>query len=672
MKRLAWHFDFHSHKNIRIGDKPDAEGMARALREAGAEEISTFAKGHNGFAYYPTRVGTVHPQMKGDPFGDVVKACKAEGLKVVAYISFGIDGEAGRKHNEWAQVFDAGPILSDDSFISLCPFTAYTDELMLPQIREVLDNYLVDGFFFDTMGALGTCYCDCCQADFNALYGTTIPRDKKMPNWDRYGRFRHKRGMELLRRVARFITDLRPGTRVGFNQVGTMRLPDPMPEEVSHLSLDYTTWGPQSLQASVCSAYGSTAGIPAEIMGTMFNAGWADWSPRPPAGLEQVVAASWARDCRPYMGGRMHPENHLDPPVARAIAFLGAVQERIADAYPENDARLVPDILLLHGPTVMYGEDYSRFAGDRCGIDPLLGAHRLLLDAGANFSVVAEHTLADHLAQCRLLILPEMPGIAASTEKTLKSFVEQGGRILFVGRIPASGGSRIDWAGVTPAAEPWQDHIYLPAWSDRDDADPVLVRGDFHAATLDGSQVVLPAIRPYDCDHGMRFGWGIGPPSSEPSEHPALTCHAVGSGTAWHLAAPIFGDYLVHLDWTQLAWTRGLLNKLLPDVRAKIMADSGLIEVVAHANQDSTWAFLVNHSGEHLAASATHGHQAWSRTLAVQSQPITLTIRDPAGRAPAAVRSKSEAAPFRIDDGAAVIEMVMDEIWQVVRVDWSR
>ena len=39
MKKLAWHFDFHSHRDVRIGHNPDTEGVAMALAEAEVEEV---------------------------------------------------------------------------------------------------------------------------------------------------------------------------------------------------------------------------------------------------------------------------------------------------------------------------------------------------------------------------------------------------------------------------------------------------------------------------------------------------------------------------------------------------------------------------------------------------------------------------------------------------------
>ena len=666
MYKLAWHLDFHSHKNIRINHDPDTAAMARVLRECQIEEIITFAKGHNGFAYYPTKVGTPHPRMKGDAFGDVLKACTAEGVRVLPYASFGIDGEAGRKHNEWAQVFANGPQLTDDWYISLCPFTPYYEELMLPMIEEILEAYTIDGFWFDTMGAMGICYCEWCQREFRETHGLEIPREPGDANWGVYGQFRHDRGERLVADVGRFICERKPDAKVGFNQLGTVRHPERMPEGISCLTLDFTTSGPQSLQASLCSAYGSTADRPADIMSTIFNQGWGDWTPRPFAGLEQEAVAVWARKCRPYLGDRLHPANRLDPISVRAMRFTSGIQEQMAAVYPEDDSKLAPDALLLHGPGAMYGEDLRSFAIHRDGLLPLVGAHRLMLDAGANFAVAAECFLRDHIGDCQLVVLPQMPAIDAATEGVLRDYVEKGGKLLVVGGVPNVNGRPLDWLGISRDDSPWQDHIYLPLWETPEEKSPVLVRGDFHKLGASEAETVLPAIRPYDCDHGVRFGWGIGPASDEPSEFPALVRRQMGQGEIWYLEAPVFTDYEENANWTQIDWFRELLRRIVPEQTARVVSDAGSVEVVVHANQNTTWAFLINHGGEQL----TRG-RAWSRTFApVPPFAIRLEIRVPSGRTPASVTWAGEAVPWCLAGESLVIEQNLDAIWRVFRVDW--
>ena len=43
--------------------------------------------------------------------------------------------------------------------------------------------------------------------------------------------------------------------------------------------------------------------------------------------------------------------------------------------------------------------------------------------------------------------------------------------MLAVGSVPGTEGSALDWLGVTREPRPWQDHIYLPAWSAAKSAD---------------------------------------------------------------------------------------------------------------------------------------------------------------------------------------------------------
>jgi len=666
MKNIAFHFDFESHKDIRINHAPDTEGMARTLKKYGVEEIITFAKGHDGFAYYPSTVGYPHPRMQGDAFGDVVKACKKKGLRVLAYVSFGIDGEAGRAHRDWVQIPPEDTEIPDDWFVPVCPFTPYLEQSLLPMIAEIHSLYPVDGFFFDTMGALGICHCDSCEKVFQEVHGRQIPRKTDDPAWGIYGQFRHARGMAMLEQVGTFIKNLNPDAKIGFNHIGTFRYPEKVSHAVSCLTLDFPITGHQSRQASFCAAMGSTADLPADVMNTIFNQGWSDWSPRPFPILEQFSVAVWARNCRPYFGSRLHPENRLDPVTVNALRSVAAVAKKVKKAYPADDARLAPDILLLHGPATMYGEDMRSFARDSAGLEPIEGAHHLFLDAGANFSIVMEDFLDRNLSDNPLLVLPEMSAISRTTAETIRAYAERGGRILFVGTIPTVEGTPCDLPGVTQDEKPWQDHIYLPPWSSGEQ--PVLVRGDFHRLSLSTAEPVLHAIQPYDCRHGIRFVFGgLGPASAEVSPYPALTRRRLGNGEIWYLEANIFTNYREIADWTQIAWTRSLLECLTPRPAARLVSQTGTVELVVHANAASTWLFLVNHGGEQL-----NGRYGWTRTfMPVPAFPVTLEVRSPSGNTPQRVtRTGRSVKRWSFAGGTVTISLTMDTIWSVIRIDW--
>ena len=666
MLTLAWHFDFHSHKSVRIGHNSDYAGVAKALKEAGVEEIITFAKCHNGFSYYPTKVSTPHPLMKEDVFGGTVKACRAADISPLAYISFGIDGEACRKHPDWSQVFATGPMVSPDWFICVCPFTAYTDELMLPQIDEIIKTYRPDGFFFDTMSALGTCYCECCKRDFKAAHGLEIPREEKDPNWGVYGAFRHKRGMALLERVGKFIQQRLPGARVGFNQIGSAPYPEKMPASITRLTLDPPTHGPQSRSMGFCAVYGQYADRPADVMPTIFNQGWGDWSIATAQRLEKTAAAAWARNVRLYVGDRMHPEGRLDGTATLALRQMKDIRRRMAAEFPSDAALTDDEVLILHSRSTVYGEDMRHFAIDpRARLAPLQGAHRLLGDAGSTLGICAEAFLSARLRGMNLVVLPEIPTLDADTEAVLRLYVENGGRILVVGRVPLVGGKPMNWLGVARSDAPWQDHIYLPAWPSMSHTLPVLVRGPFHRVTLAGAEAIVPAIQPYDLAAGVRMGWGICPPASEPSGNPALTRCRYGRGEVWYLEAPIFSDYATGGNWQQVEWLAGLMEQVLPAPRACLCGSPGNVELICRRAQDTTWAVLVNHGGEEF-----FGARNWPRVL--EAQPpydVVLKLRD--ARRPVRVTCNGVDVRFQVRDGVVIVPVVMDSIWKVIKAQWQ-
>ena len=97
------------------------------------------------------------------------------------------------------------------------------------------------------------------------------------------------------------------------------------------------------------------------------------------------------------------------------------------------------------------------------------------------------------------------------------------------------------------------------------------------------------------------------------------------------------------------------------------MCDTGGIEIVAHGNPLSTWAFLINHGGEQLI-----GERGWARTIApLPQRAVEVTIRYPQGRLPDTVTVQSEAVPWEQKDGAVMIPVALDLAWSVIRVDWQ-
>src|SRR5215212_5452895 len=64
------HLDFHTSDLIPdVGADFDAREFVSGLQAARVNAINVFAKCHHGYAYYPTKIGTPHPNLKKDMLG---------------------------------------------------------------------------------------------------------------------------------------------------------------------------------------------------------------------------------------------------------------------------------------------------------------------------------------------------------------------------------------------------------------------------------------------------------------------------------------------------------------------------------------------------------------------------------------------------------------------------
>jgi hypothetical protein len=141
------HLDFHTGGFVEnIGSKWDADEFASTLADNGLNSVTIFAKGHHGYAYYDTKIGTRHPGLDFDLMQAQIDACHKRGIKVLIYFSIQVD-------ELWAST-EEGPNQDWGKFMDVDanPDKSYVKDYTWPMIREVIENYNIDGFWFDFPG----------------------------------------------------------------------------------------------------------------------------------------------------------------------------------------------------------------------------------------------------------------------------------------------------------------------------------------------------------------------------------------------------------------------------------------------------------------------------------------------------------------------------------------
>ena len=218
--RRAIHLDCHTMPGMYdIAKEFDADAFARTLSESHVDYITVFAKCNLGFAYYPTKIGKVYPGLKVDLLGQMVKACHARSIRVAAYLNVGIDHEHARTHREWCKVDKEGRVYNVKDmghwFRDPCLNTAYGEHI-LGMVREVLEQYPVDGIFLDCFD-LKPCYGHECLTAMKQA-GMNVFDDRQVADfcWRITDRF--------MNRVESLVREHREGIYIFFNGIAYLSL----------------------------------------------------------------------------------------------------------------------------------------------------------------------------------------------------------------------------------------------------------------------------------------------------------------------------------------------------------------------------------------------------------------------------------------------------------------
>jgi hypothetical protein len=140
-------------------------------------------------AYYPTRVAFHYPSPDlpagRDMFGDVLRDAHATRHPRGGPVRFQQDAETVfDAHPEWFFRQANGDPVIYNGLYSTCINGGYYRAQAMKILAEALDNYDVDGLFFNMFGnqsrdysghEVGLCHCDACQKRYRAMFHKELP-----------------------------------------------------------------------------------------------------------------------------------------------------------------------------------------------------------------------------------------------------------------------------------------------------------------------------------------------------------------------------------------------------------------------------------------------------------------------------------------------------------------
>ncbi|MGC9349926.1 MAG: hypothetical protein ACP5JG_17440 [Anaerolineae bacterium] len=456
---LGIHFDLHAREDCtEMGRDLTHEMIEAVIDQVQPDYVQCDCKGHPGYASYPTEVGTPASDFVKDPLRIWRDVTAERGVALYVHYSGVIDEQAVTQHPEWARIDENGE--PDDRTTST--FGPYVDELLIPQIKELIDKYDVDGAWID-----GDCWGT--KRDYGAQVTRAfreetgielLPRDPDDPHYFEFSEFCREQFRRYLDHYVTEIHAYAPGFQIASNWAYTDHMPEPPTIDVDYISGDY------SLQNSVNAArYQARCirgqGKPWDLMAWSF----ARRRPEPcnatksPAQLKQEAAIVLSQGG----GFQAYFKQKRDASIYPwQMALMGEVAQfcRARQTFCHR-AEAVPQVALLYAGRAFYRKAERLFApGD--DLTPLKGVLNALLESQYSVEIVMEHQLEGRMDAYPLIVVPEWAYLDAAFKDELLAYVEQGGNLLLIGPESAAlfeDALPIEWTGeIEDPVRQWLGH----------------------------------------------------------------------------------------------------------------------------------------------------------------------------------------------------------------------
>ncbi|HOV73484.1 MAG TPA: hypothetical protein PK967_05880 [Candidatus Hydrogenedentes bacterium] len=512
------HYDLHpGEKDTELGRETTHEHIRAELEKVRPDFVQYDCKGHPGWTGYPTKVGSPSPGIVNDALKIWREVTREMGIPLSIHYSGIWDTRAIQLHPEWANINAEGK----PSPNNVCPLSPYTEELMIPQLLEVIANYQIDGMWIDGENwASAPCYCDRCKTEFTKRTRIeTAPKNSGDPNWGAWLAFHRELFVEHVTRFANAVHAAHPNVLVCSNWMYSVRQPDEIKAPVDYLSGDFDpSFGAE--RACAEARFLGSRGKTWDLMAWAFlQTGNQGWTMKPVPHLCQEVSEVLAQGGavfiydQPQRSGRLTGW-HQDT-LAQVASFC-----RKRQAYCHN-TETIPQVAILHSQTVYYRHNAPlfNFASANHAME---GALHAVLENGYSADILNEETLIARMKDYPLIVVAEQEGLPENVLNALRGHVKAGGHVLVSGAHVAR-----EWAGLSgiKSVEGQHGSGWIPAGDGC-----VTVPGPWQPVKLDGAQELAPLLIQQE-------------PALNSAGTPAATIHRVGKGAVVAIHGPIFRSY---------------------------------------------------------------------------------------------------------------------------------
>lgn len=423
------HFDLHPQKaDTSLGADLTEENIDAFLTRVRPDFVQYDCKGHAGYTGYPTKVGWPSPGIVKDSLAIWREVTSRHSVGLYIHYSGVWDSVAIEHHPEWARI---GPDGSADKNAT-STFGPYVDQLLIPQLKEVVSAYDLDGLWVD-----GECWAtqlDYSPAALEAWRKETgyqdAPKERADPHWLEWKQFNRRQFERYLCHWVDALHAHNPKLQITSNWAYTTFMPKPVVAKLDYLSGDYSPTLSVD-RARVEARYLASTGRPWDLMAWGFNnADGLAASLKTPTQLQQEAAAVLMQGggfqiyFNPTRSGYLCDE--IISAAGQAADFCRARQK------VSHKSVSVPQVALLLSSETQFDRSDAVYAPYGT-VDELEGALHALLEQHYSVDILAEHQLQPRLREFPLVVIPDSYKLSDDFRRDLIAYVEQGGSLLLLG-----------------------------------------------------------------------------------------------------------------------------------------------------------------------------------------------------------------------------------------------
>jgi hypothetical protein len=394
-------------------------------------------------AYYPTQIPLHHRSAwlgDRDVLGELIAGCRKLGMVVIVRTDpHATYDDVEAAHPDWIHVTADGQRrrhwASPEMWVT-CGLGPYNFDFMTEVKRELMTRYRPDGIFINRWDGSGQCYCEHCRKNFRDATGFDLPRtsNPQDPARHAYILWRQERLFALWRKWDDAVRAINPDSCVIPNGGGG-----------ATSSLDMSRIG-QLAPTLMADRQARRGVMPPWMNGKNAKEFRATMGRKPIVGIFSVGLEEpyrwkdsvqnaeeirlWALDgiangLRPWFtkfAGAIHDPRWLKP-VEDLYVWCAANEKYLRHERP------------LARVGVVYSQQTAWFVageGTRASVeDAGNGWHLALVEARVPFEMVHDRLLdAEHLANFKTLILPNIAALSEQQCAQLRDFVQRGGGLI--------------------------------------------------------------------------------------------------------------------------------------------------------------------------------------------------------------------------------------------------